>query len=216
MNYYFKFKIFQLQTHHPEYYECLLSAWRKFYPESVVSSGTQGDAPYVPPSISTGSIQNPVKSATKFSQLSSSSSSSSKPKKSGGYSSLPTAEDEDEEGHDIESKSNKNSTSINDIDSDEEESIQLNNLPLSLSQIMNISKNAVTNVMEAAVQGGNTINEFIQTNTNIITQQQQQQQNSQSREKIIRTGTYGQSNKSKGNNNQRNTIPEDSFENSML
>lgn len=136
-----------------------------------------------------------------------SSSKKNKSTKSGGYSSLPTADDES----DPESNINGN-----DNDSDEEESIQLNNLPLSLSQIMNLSKTAVTNVMEVAVQGGNSLNEFIQTNTSSGSHQ--------SGDKITRSGTFGpsptssssSSSSSLSRGNQRNVVPEESFENSML
>ncbi|CAE7668852.1 pns1, partial [Symbiodinium microadriaticum] len=38
-----------LQTHHPEYFEELMSKWRKFYPEASISIGTVDGQEYAPP-----------------------------------------------------------------------------------------------------------------------------------------------------------------------
>jgi hypothetical protein len=111
----------------------------------MLSSGTRSDQPYVPPSApSSSSLKNPINP--------SSSSSSQKKFQRNVYSSLPVADDE-EEGR------------AGGGESDEEESIQLNSLPLSLSQIMSISKTTVSSAMNIAMQGKNSINEFISSNT---------------------------------------------------
>jgi hypothetical protein len=181
---------FLAQTHHPEHYEYLLSKWRKFYPESMLSSGTRSDQPYVPPSAppSSSSLKNPMNP--------NSSSSSQKKFQKNVYSSLPVADDEEEGGHVMEGES------------DEEESIQLNSLPLSLSQIMSISKTTVNSAMNIAIQSKNTINEFISSNT-----QSQSNNNSSSggnSNTTVNRGTYGPSPSS--NNDETSS----SYDNSML
>ncbi len=98
---------------------------------------------------------------------------------------------------------------MNDDDSEEEESIQLNALPLSLSQIMSLSKTAVNNAMEVAVQSSNTVKDLIQSSSGP----------SQPQSRVTR-GSYADPSSSgtsvRGRSGTGNTVSSDSLENSML
>lgn len=147
----------------------------------MISSGTKGDQPYVPPNLPSSSQKNPVKSSSKKFQQNT-------------YSSLPVAEDDE------------TPPSPYGGESDEEESIQLNNLPLSLSQIMSISKNTMNSAVNIAIQGKNSLNEFIASNTS----------QSDSQNPRVNRGTYGKTSSSNENSASRHTISDDTLENSML
>lgn len=149
----------------------------------MLSSGTRGDQPYVPPSVpASSSLKNPMNP-----------NSSQKKFQKNVYSSLPVADDE--EG------GNANFGE----ESDEEESVQLNSLPLSLSQIMSISKTTVNSAMNIAMQGKNTINDFISN-----TQSQSQNSSNWRSNTTVNRGTYGPS--PSPNNDETSS----SYDNSML
>ena len=148
----------------------------------MLSSGTRGDQPYVPPSVpASSSLKNPMIP-----------NSSQKQFQKNVYSSLPVADDDDEE--------EGGNVNVGE-ESDEEESVQFNSLPLSLSQIMSISKTTVNSAMNIAMQSKNTINDFIAN-----TQSQSQNRSSTT----VNRGTYGPS--PSPNNDETSS----SYDNSML
>jgi hypothetical protein len=182
------------QTHHPQHYEFLLSKWRKFYPESVISSGPRSDQPYVPPSLSSSSssLKNPMQSAPFSTQ---------KKFQKNMYSSLPVAADEED----------PQSTLSGEDGDDEEETVQLNNVPLSLSELMALSKNTVNSAMNIAIQGKNSLSEFISSS-------QQSNEDSQGTTRVHR-GSYGPAATGSAPlpRQMRTNVPsEDTLSNSML
>lgn len=149
----------------------------------MISSGTKSDQPYVPPVVPS-SQKNPIKPP------------SNKKFQKNTYSSLPVAEDDE------------SPLSPSGGESDEEESIQLNNLPLSLSEIMSISRNTMNSAVNIAIQGKNTLNDFITSNSPA-------QSSSNPNQPRVNRGTYGNLSSS-DNTTSRSIISDDSLENSML
>lgn len=68
------------KTHHPEYFEELMSKWRKFYPEANISIGTLDGEEYMPPAPPSRGGKAPS---------------------GGGYFALPTAADDMEEEEEV-------------------------------------------------------------------------------------------------------------------
>jgi hypothetical protein len=128
---------------------------------------------------------------------SSSSSSSSTQKKfqKNMYSSLPLAADDEEApgGDDGE---------------EEEETVQLNNVPLSLSELMALSKNTVNSAMNIAIQGKNSLNEFISSTTS--------SQSDGSSAPRVNRGTYGNTSTGSAVGPPSHLPSDDTMTNSML
>jgi hypothetical protein len=117
------------------------------------------------------------------------------------YSSLPVAADEED----------PQSTLSGEDGDDEEETVQLNNVPLSLSELMALSKNTVNSAMNIAIQGKNSLSEFISSS-------QQSNEDSQGTTRVHR-GSYGPAATGSAPlpRQMRTNVPsEDTLSNSML